>query len=252
MPMPIRITLTNNAAEQDNMPGTEIVQHQINSTVVDLGLSLPYGELAKLYRNIENALPDRACRVVQFVSAYKGEDASTVAFETAVLAARMMGKRVLFIDTSATQTSTSAILPDNVGIPLETMLLSGRPPYEALAQANGTELYLARLHERGENELPQASLQVMEQAIEHMKPLFDLIVIDSQGVLKDAFGIAFAKLADGSILVVEAERTRAPVALETKRVLESGGGNVIGSVLSKRRFYIPKFIYRLLYPHDGV
>ncbi|HEU5048435.1 MAG TPA: hypothetical protein VFT64_11410 [Rickettsiales bacterium] len=251
MPMPIRMTVANNN-DQDHMPGNSIVPHNVNSTIIDLGLSLPYGELAKLYRNIETALPDRQCRVIQFVSAYKGEGASTVAFEMAVIAARMMGKRVLFIDTSASQASTSAILPEDVGIPLETMLLSGRPPYEALAQANGTELYLARLHERGENELPPASLNVMEEAIEHMKPMFDFIVIDSQGVLKDAFGIAFAKLADGSILVVEAERTRAPVVLETKRMLESGGGNVIGSVLSKRRFYIPKFLYRILYPHDEV
>ncbi len=229
--------------------GSALVTQIHNSVIVDLSIMLPYGELARLYRGIETALPEVSNRVVQFVSAYAGEGSSTIAFEMAVIAAQMMGKRVLFIDTGMSQVETSYNFQETITVPLDTLLLNGRPPYEAIAQAAGTELYLTRLRQRGSNEFPSASLSAMEKVLENLKPLFDLIVIDSQGVLKDAFGIAFAKLADASILVVEAERTRAPVAAESKRMLEAAGGRVIGAVLSKRRFYIPRFIYRLFYPN---
>lgn len=244
MPLPIKITTEQGQQRQESHGGAIIPQvHQ--TVVIDLTVTLPQRELTQLFRTIEAALPDVSNRVVQFASAYDSEGASTIAFETAIIAAQMMGKRVLFIDTGTSQLDVYGSFSDNISTPLDTLLLSGRPPYEAIAQAAGTELYVTRLRQRDGDGVPTASLTIMEQALENLRPVFDLIVIDSPAILKDAYAIAFSKLAHGSILVVEAERTRAPVAAETKRVIESGGGRVIGSVLSNRRFYIPKFIYRL-------
>jgi Mrp family chromosome partitioning ATPase len=49
---------------------------------------------------------------------------------------------------------------------------------------------------------------------------------------------------DGVIFVVEAEKTRWPVALAAKEKIVSHGGNILGMVFNKRRFYIPEFVYR--------
>ena len=76
-----------------NEEGGALVTQINNSVIVDLSIVLPYGELARLCRGIETALPDLPNRVVQFVSAYAGEGSSTIAFETAVIAAQMMGKK---------------------------------------------------------------------------------------------------------------------------------------------------------------
>lgn len=224
--------------------GGAVIPQVHQTVVIDLSVSLPHRELTQLYRSIEAALPGVPGRVVQFASAYEDEGASTIAFETAIMTSQMMGMRVLFIDTGA-QPHAYGSFTDNISTPLDTLLLSGRPPYEAIAQAAGTELYITRLRQREEHGVPVASLNIMEKALENLRPVFDLIIIDSPAILKDAYAIAFSKLAHGSILVVEAERTRAPVAAETKRVIEAGGGRVIGSVLSNRRLYIPDFIYRL-------
>jgi len=244
MPLPIKLVGQENNDRHEGQGGA--IVPQIHQTVaIDLSVSLPHRELAQLYRTIEAALPHVQNRIVQFASAYEGEEASTIAFEMAIITAQMMGKRVLFIDTGTSQLDIYDNLTDSVSTPLDTLLLSGRPPYEAIAQAAETELYVTRLRHREENGVPTASLTIMEQALHSLQPVFDLIVIDSPAILKDAYAVAFSKLAHGSILVVEAERTRAPVALETKRVIESGGGQVIGAVLSNRRYYIPKFIYRM-------
>lgn len=72
-------------------------------------------------------------------------------------------------------------------------------------------------------------------------------IIPSSGLLRDELGQSLIKLVNISILVVEAERTRSPVAKETKRLIEALGGKVIGTVLVNRRFYIPGWLYNLLY-----
>lgn len=72
-------------------------------------------------------------------------------------------------------------------------------------------------------------------------------IIPSSGLLRNEVGQSLAKLASGSVLVVEAEHTRAPVAREVKRMIESLGGKVVGAVMVKRRLYIPMWIYNRLY-----
>lgn len=72
-------------------------------------------------------------------------------------------------------------------------------------------------------------------------------IIASSALLRNELGQSLAKQANGSVLVVEAERTRAPVAKEVKRMIEALGGKVVGSVLVKRRMYIPDWIYGMLY-----
>jgi Mrp family chromosome partitioning ATPase len=237
---------------QDKKYG-ELIPQALHSVSIDLACSLPPSELAKLYRTIEAALPDMPNRAVQFVSAYESEGADAIAFEMAIIAARLIGKRVLFIDTSpaSARVRQQETLTTNP-VPLDTLLLTGRPPHEAIAQVAGTELYVAMLHAREDQDYPSASLTALEAAIDNLRPSFDLIVVDSPAILTDAFSMALAKLVDGSILVVEAERTRAPVALECKRLIDSAGGRIIGSILNRRRYYIPKFLYRLLYPQTSV
>ncbi len=253
MSLPVSI-LENNARDDRQHGHGALVRQALHSVSIDLSCTLPPSELAKLYRTIEAALPGMPNRVVQFISAYKNEGADKIAFEMAVITARLIGKRVLFIDTSqATQEIIATQnLPDDVGIPLDTLLLTGRPPHEAIAQVAGTELYVAKLHARDGEQYASASLNAVEMAISHMRNSFDLIVLDSQAVLTDAFSIALAKLVDGSILVIEAEQTRALVAAESKRLIDAAGGRVIGAILNRRRYYIPKALYRILYPHTDL
>lgn len=72
-------------------------------------------------------------------------------------------------------------------------------------------------------------------------------IIPSSGLLRNELGQSLAKVSSGSVLVVEAEHTRAPVVKEVKRMIEALGGKVVGSVMVKRRLYIPGWIYNTLY-----
>lgn len=244
--MPIK-NITNLPRDIRSTKGT-FLKHTFRSVTIDLSCRFSYKELTKLYRMIEAALPDKRRRVVQFMSAYTEEGASEIGLETAIIAARLIGLRVLFIDTATNlankrRTKLSGASQKS----LETLLLSGGSPYEAIAQAAGTELYFAMLCEQGEDGLAPISMNNIESALESLRLNFDLIIIDSQAMLNDAFGMALTKLVDGSVMIIEAERTRAPVALECKRLIENSGGRLLGAVMNRRRLYIPDAIYRALY-----
>jgi len=87
------------------------------------------------------------------------------------------------------------------------------------------------------------------------KGKFDFIVLANAGILRDALGQSISKQVSGTIMVVQAERTRLPVVKEAISLIQSQGGKVIGSVLLERKFYIPKHLYSLLYeqtsPHNN-
>jgi Mrp family chromosome partitioning ATPase len=75
---------------------------------------------------------------------------------------------------------------------------------------------------------------------------FGLIVVDCAPRNESADCLALAPYMDSTIIVLSAEDTRVPVARRLRDELTEAGGRIAGVVFNKRRFYIPKFIYRRL------
>lgn len=51
-------------------------------------------------------------------------------------------------------------------------------------------------------------------------------------------------LADGHLLIVRSEKTRAPVAKALRDAILSASGDILGCIYTHRRFYIPERVYR--------
>jgi Mrp family chromosome partitioning ATPase len=81
---------------------------------------------------------------------------------------------------------------------------------------------------------------------EPLKERFDLIIVDSPPVMLFPDGPAIVSRVDGVVLIVEAEKTRWQVALSVKEKIIKSGGNLLGIVFNKRKYYIPDFIYKHL------
>ena len=52
-----------------------------------------------------------------------------------------------------------------------------------------------------------------------------------------------AQLCDGSVIVIRAGYTRRQLPQRTVELLDEAGVKVLGAVLNRRRFYIPRFVY---------
>jgi Mrp family chromosome partitioning ATPase len=75
---------------------------------------------------------------------------------------------------------------------------------------------------------------------------FSLILIDSSPATVTADSLSICETVNGVVLILEAEKTRSAVVQEVKRQILMREGNLLGIVFTKRKFYIPKFIYKFL------
>jgi Mrp family chromosome partitioning ATPase len=88
------------------------------------------------------------------------------------------------------------------------------------------------------------SRKFRQESIDKLRSHFDYVLIDcpSLKVSGDALGIA--PLVDGVFLVVEANRTQAHQVLHAERQIHGAGGAIYGHILNKRKYFIPRWIYR--------
>lgn len=188
-------------------------------------------------------LPDLSSRVVMLASAEAGAGTSTVAREFASTLALNGEVTTLLVDANLRKPSvhdffgvqrtpgvSDHVLADaplsgclrESGVPNLTLLPAGRPavaPPRILTDPRVAGM-LSELRDR-----------------------FDLIVIDSAPLVPFAEGVQLSQKVDGVVMVIRSAATRQASAQRVLGLLDDAGAHVLGSVLTGRRFYIPRFIY---------
>jgi Mrp family chromosome partitioning ATPase len=209
-------------------------------------VKLSTDELIGLYQKIKNSLPDISSRIVQFVSSSTAEGVNLIAFEMALLAAMQVGQRILFIDTSMQSNTPKRAFTAALKTPLGLMLHKNGTLSDALLAIEGTNLVYTTLRGPGYDGSTFNNFESFGDLLTELRNSYDLIVISSPAILNDTLSVTLSRIADGSVLVVQAERTRGALAKQVKNIIQMNGGKIIGSILNKRRFYIPQWLYRLL------
>ena len=90
------------------------------------------------------------------------------------------------------------------------------------------------------------TLRWMPEFLDRLRQSFDLVVIASPAASEAPMGLLLSRFVDGNILVLEAGRTRAPVAAELKDSVSASGGAVVGAVLTRYRSFVPRLLRRWL------
>ena len=85
-----------------------------------------------------------------------------------------------------------------------------------------------------------------DEVLQSMRDVFDYVILDAPPVTLFSETRMMCKKSDGVILVLEFGKTRKQVAHKIKQELEAASGNFLGVVINKRKFYIPKWIYKRL------
>jgi Mrp family chromosome partitioning ATPase len=79
-----------------------------------------------------------------------------------------------------------------------------------------------------------------------MKEQADWVLFDTPPLNSYNDAITLAARTDGVVLVLEAEKTRREVVQKVCERLEESGIRILGTVLNKRRMYIPDWAYNRL------
>lgn len=82
--------------------------------------------------------------------------------------------------------------------------------------------------------------------IREMREHYDLVVIDSPPVIQYSDALTLCRMADATILVIDAQNTRWEVAQRARNQLTNSEASLAGVVLNKRKLHIPKSVYRRL------
>jgi len=83
-------------------------------------------------------------------------------------------------------------------------------------------------------------------ALTKLREAFDFVLFDLAPVNVYSDASILAPRLDAALIVIEADRTRIPDVERTRRTLERVVVRLVGSVLNRRRDYIPAFIEELL------
>jgi len=226
------------SAEQSRMVSrTEVVANFFGAT----------REMQTLYRSVEPLMAGvQAGAIIMFSSAHPGEGKTTVCGSYAATLAQNFGKSVLILDADRNHVLTHKWGTQKDANATVAELEKSSEAAIAALQAG------KRIGTRGSiSVMPVDSadgdgsdLTTIAANKDKLVHNFDYVLIDAPSVAEVSWGPSIGAMADGVILVVQAERTRWPVALNAKQEFEASGGRVIGVFLNKRRFYIPSRIYR--------
>jgi succinoglycan biosynthesis transport protein ExoP len=88
--------------------------------------------------------------------------------------------------------------------------------------------------------------ETMKVRVMELRNEFDYVLIDSAPMNTNAEGVLLGQLADGLVLVLEANSTRREAAVRITESLHASNVRVLGAVLNKRTFPIPESVYGLL------
>jgi Mrp family chromosome partitioning ATPase len=116
----------------------------------------------------------------------------------------------------------------------------------AITRVIGLELYQMTLPSMRDALGMAPALRRMPEFLDRLRNTFDLVVIASPPASEAPMGVLLSRFVDGNILVLEAGRTRAPVAAELRNSLSASGGAVVGAVLTRYRSPVPRFLRRWL------
>ncbi|MGI8384805.1 CpsD/CapB family tyrosine-protein kinase [Robertmurraya sp. P23] len=162
----------------------------------------------------------------------QSEGKSTIISNIAISVAQQKEK-VLLIDGNLRNPSIHQLfkVTNEVGL---TDILSEKTPFcEAITKCNIDNLDLLT---SGPIPLDPAELlesEKMKELLSHIKPLYDLILVDSPSVLEVTDTKVLANLCDGVILVVQKATTKLEAAQESKKVLEFAKAPLVGVIVNQ-------------------
>jgi len=196
------------------------------------------------------AQPTIEPRVIQFTAARFSEGVTTITLALANSMARLFGPdSTLVIEANLRKPAFHKIF-GGVG---QTSILSALENEELSAQSvtrlpdYGFSIIPAgSLGPEGQYQGPELYLEKMGKLIDKLKRYYKYILIDSPPVVPYLDSDIICTFADGVVIIVEANSTRAEVLNFAIRRLKSVDAPIVGLILNKRVFYIPKWLYRFL------
>jgi len=203
-------------------------------------------EMLSLYKVLDTLLPHSGSKILQFIGSREGEGVSTIVREFARVSADLIGHSVLLLDADRHHPTQSRFFEIQQAYGWLEALQDGGQIANAIHQIGKSSLFMSPSCNSSVSTPEIFNSPSFNGFCQNLRIGFDLVLIDSAPLSVSPDGLAIASRVDGVILIVEAEKTRWQTVQRVKDSISRVGGNVLGVVLNKRRYYIPQRIYKFL------
>lgn len=215
----------------------------------------PASEAYRLVRaNLEFAGVGRKPSALVVTSGGPGEGKSTTVANLAIVLAQA-GKRVVVVDADLRKPSLHQLFQVANERGLSNLLIGDDLTDGTFLQDTGIDgLRILTSGPRPPNPAELLSSERLSVIVSALKELADVVLIDSPPALAVADPVVIASRVDGTLLVVDSERTRTETLQRTAEALGKSGTRIVGAVLNKlstgrgRGYY---YYYRYYGPDGG-
>jgi capsular exopolysaccharide synthesis family protein len=187
-----------------------------------------------------------AARVVVFAGVEHGNGCTTVCSRLAqVLAAQVPGN-VCLVDANLRSPSLHN-LSDGKNLRGLTEALVEKGEIRSYVRPSRTEnLWLLTSGFHVSNLDTLLSSESLHRRLAELRVEFEYVLLDAPPLNFYSDAKLLGQLADGLVMVLEANSTKRETARKCKETLESARVKILGAVLNKRTFPIPDFVYSKL------
>lgn len=191
-------------------------------------------------------------QIIAITCCTSGEGATTIAINLAITFAKYAEGPILFVDANFPKPSAHKVFGVDIIPGLGNILVNG---YESSAVINSSpvpNLYFLTTGYADTNPNALYETQMFADLLAQWRLDYKFVIFDTPPMQCDMkqcdmnFPIQLASLVDGNILVIEAEAVRREVATRVKERLIQAEAEILGVVLNKRKYYIPKWLYKTL------
>jgi receptor protein-tyrosine kinase len=203
-------------------------------------------EYLSLAAEVSLALPESRSSIVMFASAVPREGTSTVAREFATVLASRQEAETLLIDANLRRPTLHEAFRTTRDPGLSDHILGDVPLSECIRETGELRL---KLLPAGRPVIAPPRVFADSRVrgmLSQLRRRFAIVAIDAAPLLGSPEGALVSQLADCVVLVVRFGHTRRQLPERALQVLGDADATVLGSVLNRRRFYIPRFVYERL------
>ena len=176
----------------------------------------------------------------------RGAGVSTVAANLAIRAADHHMQPVLLVDANAAHPQIARKFRLRNALGLSDVLAGQCSAQEAIHATQIEGLEVMPLGTAGLMDRVGLDHQELEAMIDGFRESHDMIVFDLPEVSELRHMLLVARQLDAAILAIQSEATSHSVARRAASQLQADGVNLMGSVLTRQRQYIPKWLSRRL------
>ncbi len=202
--------------------------------------------LLNLKNAIDSEMKAKDSRVVLFTSAVRGEGKTTIVASLARILSLGDSQKTLLVDCAIRDPQLHRLFGtgNTKGI---VEHLSGRASLADVVRSvdeGVLDLVPAGSCEDADAVQPLFASDAFRLFLKEAASRYDYVLVDSSAVLESPETALIGSRVDGIVLVVHAAKTRREVIKRAMLMVQKLDGAFIGTVLNKKKYYIPERIYR--------